>query len=62
MVRYVPRWMQLDCRHPCSCALRSRTERPHWNSGDRMSPPPVHELPVQYEILVKGVLDSRWSA
>lgn len=27
-----------------------------------MSPPPVHELPAQYEILVKGVLDSRWSA
>jgi hypothetical protein len=27
-----------------------------------MNPPPVHELPAQYEILVKGVLDSHWSA
>jgi hypothetical protein len=25
-------------------------------------PPPVHERPARYEILVKGVLDSRWSA
>jgi hypothetical protein len=27
-----------------------------------MSPPPVHELPAQYEIRVKGVLDKGWSA
>ena len=27
-----------------------------------MNPLPAHELPAQYEIRVKGVLDSHWSA
>jgi hypothetical protein len=27
-----------------------------------MSPPPVPDPPARYEILVRGVLDSRWSA